>query len=81
MSTRWYVLPLLQQQNEVNRLLVQQLQEQQQMVELQQSLLIAQSREQSDLIHDLGVMQVQLHQLQQQITELTARLEKVSSEQ
>jgi hypothetical protein len=81
-STRWYVLPLLQQQNEVNRLLVNQLQEQWQMLEMLEMLemlhsrLIAQSREQSEMIHDMAAMQLQLRQLQQQIAQLTALLEQ-----
>jgi hypothetical protein len=75
-STRWYVLPLLQQQNEVNRLLVNQLQEQWEMLELLHSRLIAQSREQSEMIHDMAAMELQLRQLQQKIAQLTARLEQ-----
>ena len=70
-STRWYVRPLLQQQNEFNRLIVNLVQE-------HDTWLIAQDREQTDLIHntaELTSQLIQMNHLLQSIDDRLARLE------
>lgn len=81
-STKWYVRPLIQQQNEFNRLTVEQLKE---IIELRMRLeefngrLIAQDKNQSTIVHDMGELTTQLIQtnhLLKSIDERLARLEK-----
>lgn len=70
-STRWYVRPLLQQQNEYNRLLVE-------LVHEHDEWLLAQDREQTALIHDTAELTTQLirmNRLLQSIDERLSRLE------
>lgn len=70
-STRWYVRPLLEQQNRFNRLLVERLHDHEQR-------LIAQDREQANLTHDLAELTAQLvktNRLLASIDERLARLE------
>lgn len=59
-ATRWYVRPLLDQQNEFNRILVERIQE-------QEGRLIALDREQTLLRHDLAENEAQLVHLQQRL--------------
>lgn len=85
LSTKWYVRPLLQQQNKFNYYTLQQmirLQGFMQEVNAETSLmgqqhawLIAQGQEQDELVHDLGEIAVQLHLLQKQLAELNSRLD------
>jgi hypothetical protein len=82
-ATKWYVRAIVQQQNEFNRLAVDQLEEMQSrfeaLIEEQNGRLIAQDRDQSALTHDLGELTAQLIQtnrLLQSIDERLARLEK-----
>jgi hypothetical protein len=70
-STKWYVRPLLQQQNEYNRLVVN-------LVREHDVWLIAQDREQTDLIHNTAELTshlIQMNHLLQSIDERLARLE------
>jgi hypothetical protein len=70
-STRWYVRPLLQQQNEYNHLLVE-------LVREHDEWLLAQDREQTALIHDtaeLTTQLIQMNRLLQSIDERLSRLE------
>ena len=70
-ATKWYVRPLLQQQNSFNQLVVSQLQEHDQW-------FILQDREQTELANDLAQMSIHLGQIGrrlQQIDEQLARLE------
>ena len=69
-STKWYVLPMVQQQNEFNHRTLQHLRAQWQIMENQHAWLVAQSQEQSDLIREVGELTVQLRQLQAKLTEL-----------
>ena len=69
-STKWYVLPMVQQQNEFNHRTLQHLQAQWQIMENQHAWLVAQSQEQSDLIREVGELTVQLRQLQAKLAEL-----------
>lgn len=74
-ATKWYVTPLLRQQNEFNAHTVQQFIQQWNLMEHQQAWLIAQGQEQDELVHDLGEIGIQIRQLQQQLTELSDRLD------
>jgi len=74
-STKWYVLPMVQQQNEFNERTLHHLQQQWQMMENQHAWLINQSREQGELVHDLGEISVQLRLLQQQLEQINHRLD------
>ena len=70
-STKWYVRPLLQQQNQYNRLLVE-------LVHEHDEWLLAQDREQTALIHDtaeLTTQLIRLNHLLQSIDERLSRLE------
>jgi len=75
-STKWYVRPLVQQQNEYNRLLAQWIQD-------YDTRLIEQDRLQVQLAHDaaeLTAMIIQMNHLLQSIDRRLARLEDNSSE-
>lgn len=71
-STKWYVRPLLQQQNEFNRLVVE-------LVREHDKWLIAQDREQTALIHDLGELATQLIQMNRLLQSIDARLARLES--
>ena len=78
-AAKWYVRAVVQQQNEFNRLAVEQLQEVQARFEELNGRLVAQDQDQSALTHDLGELTTQLIQtnrLLQSIDERLARLEK-----
>jgi hypothetical protein len=75
-STKWYVRPLVQQQNEYNRLLAQWIQD-------YDTRLIEQDRVQVQLAHDaaeLTAMIIQMNHLLQSIDQRLARLEDNNSE-
>lgn len=71
-STRWYVRPLLQQQNRFNRLLVERLHDHEQR-------LIAQDREQSALTHDLAELTAQLVQTNRLLASIDERLARLEA--
>jgi hypothetical protein len=78
-ATKWYVRPIVQQQNEFNRLTVRQLEEIAVRFESLNGRLIAQDKDQSALIHDLGELTTQLIQtnrLLKSIDDRLSRLEK-----
>lgn len=75
-ATKWYVRPLLAQQNQFNRLVAERFGE-------QDGRLIAQDRQQSQHSHDLAEITALLTQLNRQLAELDERLtvlEKQTSE-
>lgn len=78
-STKWYVRPIVQQQNQFNYLTVRQLEEVAARFEDLNGRLLAQDKEQSAVIHDVGQLTTQLIQtnrLLKSIDERLARLEK-----
>ena len=72
-ATRWYVRPLLQQQNKFNRLLVERLHDHEQR-------LLAQDREQSALAHDLAELEAQLVQTNRLLASIDERLARLESD-
>ncbi len=78
-ATKWYVRPIVQQQNEFNRLTVTHLEEIADRFEDLDGRLIAQDKDQSTLAHDLGELTTQLIQtnrLLQSIDDRLSRLEQ-----
>ena len=71
-STQWYVRPLLQQQNRLNRLLVERLHDHEQR-------LIAQDREQTALTHDLAELTAQLVQTNRLLASIDQRLARLEA--
>jgi hypothetical protein len=75
-STKWYVRPIVQQQNEYNRLIAEWIRD-------YDTRLIEQDRMQVQLTHDtaeLTAMMIQMNHLLQSIDQRLARLEDNSSE-
>lgn len=75
MSTKWYVRPLLQQQNDFNRLLVEWLHD-------FDARLTAQDREQTAAIHDAAetaARVIQMNRLLQSIDQRLKRLEALQA--
>jgi hypothetical protein len=78
-ATKWYVRPIVQQQNEFNRLTVKQLEEIAVRFEALDGRLIAQDKDQSALVHNVGELTTQLIQtnrLLKSIDDRLSRLEK-----
>lgn len=67
-ATKWYVRPLIQQQNQFNRLLVQRLHD-------LDSRLIEQDREQTAQSHDLAEIAAQLRQTNRLLANIDRRLQ------
>ncbi|RMG95926.1 MAG: hypothetical protein D6706_11145 [Chloroflexi bacterium] len=66
-ATRWYMLPILEQQNRVNQLLARSLQD-------IDARLIAQDREQSMAAQDLAQIVTQIKQMNALLTRIEQRL-------
>jgi hypothetical protein len=73
-STKWYVRPLLQQQNEFNYLASQQ-------IHTQEAWLSEQDQQQSHLTRDLAEATAQLIQMNQLLHSIEARLARLEKEQ
>ena len=71
-ATKWYVRPLLQQQNDFNRLVVERLHD-------QDSRLIEQDREQTALGHDVAALSAQLVQANRRLADLEAEVERLQA--
>ena len=69
-AAKWYVRPLLQQQNLFNRLVVERLHD-------QELRLVEQDREQVALTHDLAELTVQLAQANRLLSSIDRRLERL----
>lgn len=69
-STKWYVRPLMQQQNEFNRLLVERLQD-------HDARLFDQDREQTALVHNLAEVTAQLQQTNRLLHAIERRLQRL----
>jgi hypothetical protein len=69
-STKWYVRPLLQQQNRFNQLLVERLQD-------HDVRLIEQDRDQTALTHDLADVAAQLKQTNRHLASIERRLQRL----
>ena len=72
-STRWYVLPLIQQQNEFNLLVVQQLQLTWAVLDELSERLVADDRDVTALAHDLGKLTYAFVRLEQRLAEAAPR--------
>lgn len=71
-AAKWYVRPLLQQQNHFNRLVVQRLRD-------QELRLIEQDREQTAMTHDLAQLTAQLTQANRLLTSIDERLARLEN--
>jgi ubiquinone biosynthesis protein UbiJ len=72
-ATKWYVRPLLAQQNDFNRLVAQQIGDQGQQ-------LIALDREQTQHSHDTAALAAQVVQLERRLHSLEERLAQIESD-
>ena len=70
-ATKWYVRPMLDQQNEFNRLSVERIREFESYV---YELSSEQDRDLSRMRHDLAVLHMQLFDLNRRLAELDGRL-------
>lgn len=73
-AAKWYVRPLLQQQNSFNQLVVSQLNEHDQW-------FILQDREQTDLANDLAQMSTHLGQINRRLQQLEEQLALLETQQ
>lgn len=71
-ATTWYVRPLLAQQNEFNRLVVEELHQ-------QDAWLVTQDREQAMLLRETAVITTQVSQLQQRLRAIEQRLSRLET--
>lgn len=69
-ATKWYVRPMLAQQNRFNRLLVERLAD-------HEARLIEQDREQTTLTHDLADVAAQLQQTNRLLQAIDRRLQRL----
>ena len=76
-ATKWYVRPMLNQQNDFNRLAVESIRE---IETYSYEFSLDQERELSHLRHDLAALQLQLSQLKRHLTELDDRLKDVDAD-
>jgi len=72
-ATKWYVRPLLQQQNDFNRLVVERLRD-------HDSRLIEQDREQAARSHDMGELSAQLARANRRLADLEEEVERLQAE-
>lgn len=75
-ATKWYVRPLLAQQNEFNQLIAEQIHD-------HNVRLIAQDRERTELVHDtaeLTAQLIQMNRLLESIDERLSHLEAMTGE-
>ena len=71
-AAKWYVRPMLAQQNEFNRLVVRYLQD-------LDARLIAQDREQTAAVHDMAEISVRITQMNHLLESIDQRLEKLEA--
>jgi uncharacterized coiled-coil protein SlyX len=76
-ATKWYVRPMLNQQNDFNRLAVESIRE---IETYSYEFSLDQERELSHLRHDLAALKLQLSQLNRHLTELDDRLKGVDAD-
>ena len=72
MSTKWYIRPLLSQQNKFNRLIVHQLSE-------HDAWLIDQDKENTTFAHDLAQLTTQVVQMNRKLEAIDAQLKQLES--
>jgi hypothetical protein len=72
MAAKWYVRPMLDQQNDFNRLAVERLRE---FESFSYEFSLEQERELNRLRHDKAALQLQLTQLNRRLAELAKQLE------
>ncbi|MFN2122817.1 MAG: hypothetical protein ACK2UP_04865 [Candidatus Promineifilaceae bacterium] len=77
-AAKWYVRPMLAQQNEYNRLLVERVQD---FEAYTYELTAEQDRDLSRLRHDLAALHLELRRLNQHLDDLGAQLGEISSDQ
>lgn len=79
MSTKWYVRPMLAQQNAYNRLVAEQLHELYEQLQDLDGRLIMQDKEQTNTIRDMAELTTQLIQLNRQLEAIEQRLTHLES--
>ena len=72
-STKWYVRPLLQQQNRLNRLLVERLHD-------HELRLVEQDREQTALARDMAELAAQVRQTNRLLASINRRLQSLEEQ-
>jgi GT2 family glycosyltransferase len=78
-STKWYVRPLLQQQNEFNVLAVTEIAAQAARIRDHDAWLIAQDREQAEFVRDLAELRLLVVQMNRLLLELNEDLQRVDA--
>ncbi len=78
-AARWYVRPLLQQQNAFNQLAATELETYLQRGEDQTQQLIEHDRSQMQLVHETAVLTAQVRQMNQLLAELEERLAQIET--
>ncbi len=78
-ATKWYMRPLIQQQNRANLRLVDEIGQQNARVDRLAGLLVEQDRAQTGLVHETAVLTTQVRQLNNRLRELDARLARLES--
>lgn len=73
-ATKWYVRPIVQQQNEFNRRVVDCLRVQDGLIDDTNARLIDQDREQTELVRQLALLSAEVERLNQQLRALNERL-------
>lgn len=73
-ATKWYVRPLLQQQNQLNRMLVERLQD-------HDVRLLEQDREQTASAHDLAEITAQLQHTNRLLQSIDRRLQRLEEQE
>lgn len=79
-ATKWYVRPIVQQQNEFNRRVIAYLRVQDGLIDDSNARLIEQDREQTELVRQMALLTAEMATLSRQIIALEARLARLESE-
>ena len=80
-ATKWYVRPIVQQQNEFNRRVVECLRVQDGLMDDSNARLIEQDREQTELVRQLTLLTAEMTTLSHQMAALEARLTRLESKE
>ena len=80
-ATKWYVRPIVQQQNEFNRRVVECLRVQDGLIDDSNARLIEQDREQTELVRQLALLTTEMATLSRQMAILETRLAHLESKE
>jgi hypothetical protein len=78
-STRWYVRPLLAQQNAYNQMVAEQVRELHGRLQDLDGRLIVQDKEQTNLVHDTAELTTQLIQMNRRLEVIEQRLTRLET--